>query len=55
MVSGMDITPLSVRVIACADFDQDRDGDVHGIVGRDVLDRCNLWWLGKERRFELGY
>ncbi|HKI36114.1 MAG TPA: hypothetical protein VKA46_29930 [Gemmataceae bacterium] len=55
MVSGRNLTPLSVRAIACEDFDRDRDGDVHGIVGRDILDRCNFWWLGLDRRFELGY
>ncbi len=53
LVSGTNPITLSVQAIASDDFD--RDGDVHGIIGRDSLDRCNLTWLGPDRRFSLAY
>jgi len=55
LVSGMDQTPLSVHAIASDDFDRERDGDVNGIIGRDVLDRCNFTYLGPDKRFSLAY
>ncbi len=55
LVSGVNQTPLSLHAIASDDFDRERDGDVHGIIGRDVLDPCNFTWLGPDRRFSLAY
>ena len=55
LVSGMDQTPLRVHAIASDDFDRERDGDVHGIIGRDILDYCNFTYLGPDKRFSLAY
>jgi hypothetical protein len=55
LVSGIDQSPLGVHAIASDDFDRERDGDVHGIIGRDVLDQCNFTYLGPDKRFSLAY
>lgn len=55
LVSGTDQTAFRIRALACEDFDRDRDGDVHGIIGRDVLNRCTLFYVGGEQRFELAW
>jgi hypothetical protein len=55
LVSGIDLTDLTVYAVACADFDRDPEGDVHGIIGRDVLDRCTLFYLGREAAFQFAW
>jgi hypothetical protein len=53
MISGMTTLSIpSVFVIASDDFDVE---GVQGIIGRDILDRCNLMYLGPEHRFELAF
>ncbi len=43
----------SVHVIASDDFVPEEE--VHGIIGRDVLNRCNFLYLGPERKFNLAF
>jgi hypothetical protein len=43
----------SVYAIACRDFT--RRDRYHGIIGRDVLARCNFFYYGPDRRFEFGF
>jgi hypothetical protein len=56
LVTGIDQTVLpGVQVIASEDFDRDRDGDVHGIIGRDVLDHCVFTYFGLDQKFTLAF
>jgi len=55
ILSGLEQTPFPLHALAYGDFDRDPVGDLHGILGRDVLQHCNLTYLGPEKRFELGW
>jgi hypothetical protein len=46
---------LSVHAISSDDFDPDQEDGLEAILGRDILDCCNLFYLGPEQRFELGW
>lgn len=53
-ISGTSLWTIpSIEAIAGAGYDL-ADG-VQGIIGRDILQHCNLVYLGKDRRFELAY
>jgi hypothetical protein len=54
LVSGMTRHVLpSVLVIASDDFGQDEE--VQAIIGRDILNRCNLQYWGPTRKFQLSF
>lgn len=43
----------SVHAIAAEDFDSEEE--IQALIGRDVLARCNFFYLGRERRFQIGF
>ena len=46
---------FSVRAIASDDFDPQAEDGVEGILGRDILDRFNLFYRGLDRQFDLAW